>query len=411
MKSVPKVKQVWLADDASATGNLTELKAWYSLLMEVGSKHGYYVNKTKTWLVVKDQQRAFLAEEMFEGSLNITSEGKRLLGAVVGSRCYKDEYCNEKVLKWKKQLINLCQIAESHPQLAYAAYRKGFLSKFTYFLRTIDDMSHYLKPIDELVSNEFLPKLFGLDTPFSELRNLFSLRTSDGGLGLPILQEEAVHQYHSSVKVTTPHVESIVEQKEILKISDSNGKTVEDLKAEHQKIKQCRNMEKIERALSECSEETGLFVKQAQDKGASAWLNAMPVEELGFNLNKEQFWDALKLRYGIKLENLPFQCPCGQPFDVSHALSCKKGGFIAQRHDNIKNLLVNLLAKVCKNVESEPHLLEITSESLNYATANTSDEARLDIKAQGFWQHGQVTYFDVRVTHVNAASQKQQPTA
>ena len=137
----------------------------------------------------------------------------------------------------------------------------------------------------------------------------------------------------------------------------------------------------------------------------------MPVEELGFNLNKEQFWDALKLRYGIKLENLPAQCPCGQPFDVSHALSCKKGGFIVQRHDNIKNLLVSLLAKVCKNVESEPHLLEITSESLNYATANTSDEARLDIKAQGFWQHGQVTYFDVRVTQVNAASQKQQPTA
>ena len=96
---------------------------------------------------------------------------------------------------------------------------------------------------------------------------------------------------------------------------------------------------------------------------------------------------------------------------MSHALSCKKGGFIAQCHENIKNLLVSLLAKVCKNVESEPHLLEITSESLNYATANTSDEARLDIKAQGFWQHGQVTYFDVRVTHVNAASQKQQPTA
>ena len=28
--------------------------------------------------------------------------------------------------EWKKQLENLCQIAEIHPQLAYAAYRKGF---------------------------------------------------------------------------------------------------------------------------------------------------------------------------------------------------------------------------------------------------------------------------------------------
>ena len=152
------------------------------------------MNQTKTWLVVKDQQRAFLAEEIFEGSLNITSEGKRLLGAVVGFRCNKDEYCNENVWKWKKQLENLCQIAEIHPQLAYAACRKDILSKFTYFLRIIDDMSHYLSPVDEIVSNNFLAKLFGLNTPFSELRNLFSLRTSGGGLGRPILQEEAAYQ-------------------------------------------------------------------------------------------------------------------------------------------------------------------------------------------------------------------------
>ena len=38
----------------------------------------------------------------------------------------------------------------------------------------------------------------------------------------------------------------------------------------------------------------------------------------------------------------------------------------------------------------------------NLRTANTSEEARLDIKASGFWQHGQTAFFDVRVTHVNS---------
>ena len=77
------------------------------------------------------------------------------------------------------------------------------------------------------------------------------------------------------------------------------------------------------------------------------WQNALPIEELGSYLNKEQFWDAIRLRYNLKLDNLPTQCPCGQAFNVAHALNCKKGGFVSQRHENIKNLLVSLLSKVC----------------------------------------------------------------
>ena len=36
----------------------------------------------------------------------------------------------------------------------------------------------------------------------------------------------------------------------------------------------------------------------AQEKGASSWLTALPVEEFGFALHKGAFRDALALRYG-----------------------------------------------------------------------------------------------------------------
>ena len=42
--------------------------------------------------------------------------------------------------------------------------------------------------------------------------------------------------------------------------------------------------------------------------------------------------------------------------------------------------------KVCLDIESEPHLLPITNEVMNYRSAITQDEARLDIKARNFWQ-------------------------
>ena len=90
---------------------------------------------------------------------------------------------------------------------------------------------------------------------------------------------------------------------------------------------------------------------------------------------------------------------------------CKKGGFISQRHDHTRDLLTTLLDKVCVDVESEPHLIPITGETMQLRSANTNDESRLDIKAKGFWQRGQTAFFDIRITHVNSASQKHKSTS
>ena len=54
--------------------------------------------------------------------------------------------------------------------------------------------------------------------------------------------------------------------------------------------------------------------------------------------------------------------------------------------------------------------MKVTKEHFEKKTANTSDDARLDIRAPNFWQKGQVAYFDVRVTHVNCPSQQDQET-
>ena len=70
----------------------------------------------------------------------------------------------------------------------------------------------------------------------------------------------------------------------------------------------------------------------------------------------------------------------------------------------IRDLFTILLDKVCKNVQSEPHLLPLEGESFDLLTANKSEEARLDIKANGFWRPGQTAFFDVRITHVNSTT-------
>ena len=52
--------------------------------------------------------------------------------------------------------------------------------------------------------------------------------------------------------------------------------------------------------------------------------------------------------------------------------------------------------EVCHDVEIEPQLLPLTGENLP-SNNNTSEEARLDVSARGFWQRGQRAFFDVRV--------------
>ena len=55
-----------------------------------------------------------------------------------------------------------------------------------------------------------------------------------------------------------------------------------------------------------------------------------------------------------------------------------------------------MLKEVCKDIQVEPQLQEITGEILQPSTV-TGNEARLDICARGFWQAGQMAFFDVRV--------------
>ena len=56
-------------------------------------------------------------------------------------------------------------------------------------------------------------------------------------------------------------------------------------------------------------------------------------------------------------------------------------------------------------MQTEPELQPLTGEQLNRGTIK-GDEARLDVRARGFWGRGQNAYFDVRVTNANSESVK-----
>ena len=110
---IEKILQAWLADDAAAAGTLEALLQWYDHLVIEGVRFGYFVNGKKSWLIVKTQEAKERAEKIFGDRVNITTEGQRHLGAVLGSKSFKDQYCGEMVEKWITDLKALCEIARS----------------------------------------------------------------------------------------------------------------------------------------------------------------------------------------------------------------------------------------------------------------------------------------------------------
>ena len=147
-------------------------------------------------------------------------------------------------------------------------------------------------------------------------------------------------------------------------------------------------------------------VELAKEKGASSWLSVLPLEEHGFYLHKGEFRDALCLRYGWQLNNIPRTCKCGTQFTVDHAMTCHLGGFPTIRHNEIRDITATLLTEVCHNVATEPPLQPLTGETLAARSANTNDNAQLDIRARGFWNNSQDAFFDVRVFYPNAPSNR-----
>ena len=143
-----------------------------------------------------------------------------------------------------------------------------------------------------------------------------------------------------------------------------------------------------------------MLVTISAEKGVSTWLTCDLSWLSGSVLEKSDFRDALCILYGYALEGLPLHRVCGGSMTTSHALTCPSDGYPSARHNEVRDIICNVLREVLTDVETDPRLLPLDGEAdFTLRTANTSPEALLDIRARCFWSRQQDTFYDVRVTH------------
>ena len=215
-------------------------------------------------------------------------------------------------------------------------------------------------------------------------RRLLALPTKYGGLGIINVIEEAKFHYETSLCATAELRNRVIKQSEepvdfSLSLSSIKARKSQRAKDYENTLREIDPMlQSLERKALEI----------AKCPGASSWLTTLPLKEENFVLNKQEFHDAIFMRYGWQMRRLPIKCACEQTFTIDHALSCHLGGYIIHRHNNIRDVLATMLKEVSHDVKVEPALLELSkTDNVDFLqkSAICGNEARADVSCNGFW--------------------------
>ena len=180
-------------------------------------------------------------------------------------------------------------------------------------MRTISEISHHLVSLEETLRNRFIPAITSGHICNDTERKLLFLPTRFGGLAIPIFYDQASAEYSNSRKLTVqlaPLLKNQVHQYTVHETQIKINKQV----IKKRKVRSTPHQLRLIKKYSIREIEKITWCKHRE--GVSNWLTALSISDFGFELSKQHFWDAIHLRYGWSIANLPTTCPCGSRFSI-----------------------------------------------------------------------------------------------
>jgi len=245
------------------------------------------------------------------------------------------------------------------------------------------------------IEHSFLPALFQSNVEQVE-SSLMMLSCCNGGLGIRDPVATSVIAFQSSIEGT-----------KILSESIQSGTTLEISKHEAQMSTARNQAREIQNEMEETTSVACLncmpkhkqgTLKRIKEGDCSTWLSMILTQENQFIMSADEFRDSMALRYThcpIKMHG--FCDGCSSPFDVNHALNCKKGGLVVARHNESRDLNIDLLKMTgLSQLTREPILKESDSDG--------KGGLRLDWGVRGFWEFQREALFDIRIINADATS-------
>ena len=118
--------------------------------------------------------------ELFgDSGVNITTDGRRLLGACLGTETSVPQYVSNAVAGFVQQVELLSKVAITEPNTAYAAFTHGLAGRWT-----MSNITELFQPLENTFRKRFLPALTGRKHPSDNEGAVLALPARLGGLGI-----------------------------------------------------------------------------------------------------------------------------------------------------------------------------------------------------------------------------------
>eukprot|EP00923_Selenidium_pygospionis_P002843 GHVN01004364.1.p1 GENE.GHVN01004364.1~~GHVN01004364.1.p1 ORF type:complete len:695 (+),score=78.46 GHVN01004364.1:2-2086(+) len=393
LKDVEGAQQVWYADDAAAGGIFASLRSWMERLMVEGPAFGYFVNPEKTVLVVDPDDIDEAKHLLGHLGVKIKTAGK-YLGGIIGVKKGVEEMTEEKAGNWVAKMERLAELAVDSPQEAFTVLTKSLLPSLNYFMRVSECSESCVAGFEEVTHKKVLPAIVGSDVSSTE-RAIMSLPAREGGMGITDVSREPNGAFKWSCTGTT-HLSAALSGTSVF-CPKEHDEQMQRAKVEYIAAKRDRDAKVLSEAIQQLSASRQRAVQRAIDGRTSHWLTACPTSAHQFDLSSVEFRDAIALRYRMPVANLPAVCDgCQQKCDIDHLLSCKVGGLVVRRHNEVRDTLGDLCAKALgRQVIREPEIVRSDGEREGLVA---------DLAVRGVFQPQTEALFDICVIDTDAQS-------
>ena len=413
-KDFPSVMQPWYADDAAMMGKANAVGGCFQLLMKIGPDFGYHPEPAKSFYIcpLADELEAKAAFASMDLPVKFC-RGHRYVGGFVGSKAMRDRWVEPMVEQWVAGVKALAKVAIRYPQSAYHGFTTSLQSEWQYLCRCVPGVEEFLGPVEDAIREFFVPAMLQLEARevSDEFRQFLSHGVKQGGMNIREPAKSAARLHQSSSEACATLVASLKGDARL----DSMAHAQCVRKASTAARKERVDAEKVFVESMAASASRPIKKRLARIGLTGAWITQMPMKLNDTILSKDEFFDNIRLRYGMRPVNLCDRCDgCGAGFSVEHALSCQKGGLVCQRHDDTRDeagrLAANALTKT--RVSYKPYIFYgrgvaacIEAEDTSRPGTNVArDEARGDVAVHGLWEKGKTCILDIRITDTDAKS-------
>ena len=261
--------------------------------------------------------------------------------------------------------------------------------------------------MEDAIDQNFLPALLNSSVEeVAQLRSLLALPVRFGGIGIPDPTTTGNANFSASHAITSLLQESLVQG--IPLCTQEHRKTAALARQDAKSSQTDANASHLSAIMKVASTMDKRRIQRSASTGA--WLTTMPNLLNGSDLLAEEFRDGLHLRLGLKPNAMHPRCDgCGERFTTEHAMSCRKGGLILHRHNDMANTWGHLCGQAhTPSTVSDETLINSSQDVPLDGTNRTepSPELRGDLAVHGFWTRGQTAIFDVRITDTDQPSNR-----